>query len=145
MNLFSSHRFHGAIAHIHDLRRMHDFDPAVGAAMFLEFRFDLRRVAHEKKPGDVRIGAQRHNCAGNKVRRTKIATHGVKRDSHRVGKFANLPQRMQNEKFNVGAALAPRQDNGKRIGALRPLPHLLRFDGEDLPALVIAAGRTGGV
>ena len=77
--------FDRAVAHLHDLGGVDDFDPAVVAAVLLQFGFDLRRVADEKEFVDVRILAQRHDRAADKIRRTKIATHGIQRDFHRVG------------------------------------------------------------
>src|SRR2546423_3047088 len=51
--------------------------------MLLEFRFDLRGVANKKKFVDVRVLTQRHNGAGNEVRRAKITAHRVEGDLHR--------------------------------------------------------------
>ena len=71
---------------------MHDLDAAVVAIVFLQLGFDLRRVADEEKLVDLRILAQRQDCAADEVRRPEIATHGVQSDFHRV---ANL-------RFSVG-------------------------------------------
>ena len=69
---------------------MCDLDPAVVAAMFLKFRFDLRGVANKKKFVDVRVLTQRHNGASNEVRRAKVTAHRVEGDLHRFETLRTL-------------------------------------------------------
>src|ERR1700750_756043 len=51
--------------------------------MFAQLVFDLVRVSDQKKLGDLFVIAQRHNGAGNEVRRAKITAHRVEGDLHR--------------------------------------------------------------
>src|ERR1700747_3462726 len=50
--------------------------------MLLEFCFDPRGIANKKKFIDVTVIPQRHNGAGNEVRRAKITAHRVEGDLH---------------------------------------------------------------
>jgi hypothetical protein len=79
-----------------------DFYPAIIAAMFLEFRFDLRGVADEKKFIDVTVIAQRHNGAGNEVRRAKVTAHRIEGDLHR---WESLRTKTADCKVKIVAAL----------------------------------------
>jgi hypothetical protein len=67
-----------------------DLDPAVVAAMLLEFRFDPGGVANKKKFIDVRVLTQRRNGAGNEVRRAKVTAHRVEGDLHRCETLRTL-------------------------------------------------------
>ena len=58
--------------------------------MLLEFRFDPRGVANQKKFIDVTVFAQRHNGAGNEVGRTKVTAHRVEGDLHRCETLRTL-------------------------------------------------------
>src|SRR4029077_14629593 len=51
--------------------------------MFAQLVFDLGRVSDQKERGDLFVIAQRHNGAGNEVRRAKITAHRVEGDLHR--------------------------------------------------------------
>ena len=75
--------FDRAIRHLDNLGRMHDLDSAVVAFVLLQLGFDLRGVADEEEFVDLRIFAQRHDCAADEVRRPEIAAHGVQSDFHR--------------------------------------------------------------
>ena len=82
---FPPHRVDRAVAHLHDLGGVDDLDAAVVAAVLLQFRLDLRRVADEKELVDVRILLQRHDRAADNIRRAEIAAHGIQCDFHRSG------------------------------------------------------------
>jgi hypothetical protein len=69
---------------------MCDLNPAVVAAMLREFCFDPRGVAYKKKFIDVRILTQRHNGAGNEVRRAKVTAHRVEGDLHQCETLRTL-------------------------------------------------------
>ena len=75
--------FDRAVGHRDDLGRMNDLDPAIVAVVFLQFGLDLRRVADEEEFVDLRIFAQRQDCAADEIWRPEIATHGVQSDFHR--------------------------------------------------------------
>jgi hypothetical protein len=64
---------------------MDGFDASVVALVFLELGLDLRRVADEEKLFDLRVIAQRHDCAPDKIWWPEIAAHGVESDFHRGG------------------------------------------------------------
>ena len=50
--------------------------------MFAQLVFDLGRVSDQLEPVDLFVIAQRHDGAGNKVRRAKITAHRVEGDLH---------------------------------------------------------------
>src|SRR4029450_7857423 len=51
--------------------------------MFAQLVFDLGRVSDQIELVDLFVIAQRHNGAGNEVRRAKITAHRVEGDLHR--------------------------------------------------------------
>src|SRR5213595_2994610 len=62
---------------------MDNVDPRIVALMFPQFVFDLGRVSDQIELADLFVIAQRHNGAGNEVRRAKITAHRVEGDLHR--------------------------------------------------------------
>src|ERR1044071_13228 len=50
--------------------------------MFAQLVFDLGRLSDQIELVDLFVIAQRHNGAGNEVRRTKITAHRVEGDLH---------------------------------------------------------------
>src|SRR5262249_61514705 len=73
----------GAITHFNDLGGMHNLDPRIVTLMFAQLVFDLGRVSDQIEPVDLFVIAQRHDGAGNKIRRAKITAHRVEGDLHR--------------------------------------------------------------
>ena len=151
--LFPPNGFDRAVGHRDDLGGMNDLDAAIVAAMLLQFGLDLRGVADEEKFVDLRILAQRQDRAADEIRRPEIATHGVQSDFHRVG----------NLRFSVGECKTKKSECGSGLGAARRagpdhsgsedrgtdasprLGRLAGVDRQDLPALVIPAGRASRV
>src|SRR5262245_60764352 len=62
---------------------MHDLDPRIVTQMFAQLVFDFGRVSDQIELVDLFVIAQRHNGAGNEVRRAKITAHRVEGDLHR--------------------------------------------------------------
>src|SRR5436190_24276161 len=62
---------------------MHNVDPRIVTLMFAQLVFDLGRVSDQIELVDLFVIAQRHNGAGNEVRRAKITAHRVEGDLHR--------------------------------------------------------------
>src|SRR5262245_21727053 len=62
---------------------MHNLDPRIVTLMFAQLAFDLGRVSHQIELVDLFVVAQRHDGAGNEVRRAKITAHRVEGDLHR--------------------------------------------------------------
>src|SRR5438105_9001095 len=58
--------------------------------MFAQLIFDLGRVSDEIEFVDLAIIAQRHNGAGNEVRRTKVTAHRIEGDLHRCKTLRTL-------------------------------------------------------
>ena len=145
---FPAHGFHRAIAHLDDLRGVDDLDPAIVAVKLFEFRFDLRRVADEKEFADMGILVQRQDCAADEIRRPEIATHGVQSDFHRSANLRPSGGECKIKKVEkLKGCPGLRGFEVRRVRLLStPQPSTqLRADGQDLAALVIAAGRAGGV
>src|ERR1044071_3437909 len=61
---------------------MDDVDPRIVTLMFAELVFDLGRVSDQIELVNLFVIAQRHNGAGNEVRRAKITAHRVEGDLH---------------------------------------------------------------
>src|SRR6187401_3847365 len=107
--------------------------------MLLEFGFDPRGVANKKKFIDVTVIAQRHNGAGNEVRRAKITAHRIEGDLHRCETLRGKPIDCK-AKF---VAASPREGWLELTSSTgRRLP-LLAFQRQHLPATVVAARWTG--
>src|SRR4029450_6648683 len=51
--------------------------------MFAQLLFDLGRISDQIELVDLFVIAQRHNGAGNEVRRAKITAHRIEGDLHR--------------------------------------------------------------
>src|SRR5947207_6492761 len=62
---------------------MHNVDPRIVTLMFAQLVFDLGGVSDQIELVDLFVIAQRHNGAGNEVRRAKITAHRVEGDLHR--------------------------------------------------------------
>src|SRR6184192_2599188 len=62
---------------------MHNIDPRIVTLMFAQLVFDLGRVSDQIELADLFVIVQRHNGAGNEVRRAKITAHRVEGDLHR--------------------------------------------------------------
>src|SRR5438270_7285135 len=58
--------------------------------MVLEFCFDPCGVADQKKFIDVTVFTQRHNGAGNEVRRAKVTAHRIEGDLHQCETLRTL-------------------------------------------------------
>src|SRR2546423_13904635 len=104
---------------------MCDLDPAVVAAMFLKFRFDLRGVANKKKFVDVRVLTQRHNGASNEDRRAKATAHRGEGDLHRFETLRTLAAEcnlfaLKREHLPPAAATARGAGDVRRHGAPAP-------------------------
>src|SRR6266513_4583865 len=102
---------------------MDDIDLSVVAAVLLQFGFDLCRIAHQKKFGDVRVFSQRHHGASYQIRRAKIAAHSIQGDPHCERILRTLVAQCKTKNLNVGTALVPRFQEFSR-GA-EALPHYL--------------------
>jgi hypothetical protein len=61
---------------------MDDIDPRIVTLMFAQLVFDLVRVSDQIELVDLFVIAQRHNGAGNEVRRAKVTAHRVEGDLH---------------------------------------------------------------
>jgi hypothetical protein len=109
--------------------------------MFAQLVFDPGRVSDQIEPADLFIITQRHNGAGNKVRRTKVTAHRVEGDLHRC---ETLRAKTIDCKAKFVAAslreawLEPTSPIARRL-------QLLAFQRQDLAATVIAAGWAGDV
>jgi hypothetical protein len=58
--------------------------------MFAQLVFDLGRVSDQIELVDLGIIAQRHNGAGNEVRRTKVTAHRIEGDLHQCETLRTL-------------------------------------------------------
>src|SRR6476660_10186784 len=93
--------------------------------MFAQLVFDLGRVSDQKERGDLFVIAQRHNGAGNEVRRAKITAHRVEGDLHRC---ETLRAKAIDCKAKFVAAslreawLQPRSSTGRRLQLVTCLP-----------------------
>src|SRR5215469_10960645 len=109
--------------------------------MLLEFCLDPRRVPDQIEFIDLLVIAQRHNGAGNEVRRAKITAHRIEGDLHRC---ETLRGKMLDCKAKVVAAalreawLESTSPTGRRL-------HLLTFQRQDLAAAIVTARWTGDV
>ena len=107
---------------------MNNFDPAIVAALFLQFGLDLARVADEEEFVDLPIFAQRQDCAADEVWRPEIATHGVQSDFHRGANLRFSAGECKTKILECGSGLcAAKGRQGRiireaKIGAQRPLP-----------------------
>src|SRR5215468_7775212 len=81
--LFPANSCPCAITHLYYLGRMDDLDTRIVTLMFAQLVFNLGRVSDQIELVDLFVIAQRHNGAGNKVRRAKITAHRVEGDLHR--------------------------------------------------------------
>src|SRR5215813_5156675 len=79
-----------AITHLYYLSRMDDIDPRIITLMFAQLAFDLGRISDQIELVDLFVIAQRHNGAGNEVRRAKITAHRVEGDLHRCETLRTL-------------------------------------------------------
>src|ERR1044071_7608799 len=73
----------GAITHLNYLATMNDLYSRIVTLMFAQFVFDLGRVSDQIELVNLFVIAQRHNGAGNEVKRAKITAHRVEGDLHR--------------------------------------------------------------
>src|SRR5215467_13139097 len=62
---------------------MNDLDPRIVTLMFTQLVFDLGRISDQIELVDLFVIVQRHNGAGNEVRRAKITAHRIEGDLHR--------------------------------------------------------------
>ena len=107
--------------------------------MFAQLVFDLGLVSDQIELGDLFVIAQRHNGAGNEVRRAKITAHRVEGDLHRS---ETLRVKMLDCKAKfVAASLG---ETWLKSPTWRQL-QLLPFQRQDLAATVITARWTGDV
>ena len=114
---------------------MHDVDPRIVALMFAQLVFDLGRVSDQVQFLDLFLITQRHNGAGNEVRRAKITAHRVEGDLHRSETLRGKPMDCK-AKF-VAASLREAwleltSSTGRRLPSLA-------FQRQDLTSAVIAA------
>src|SRR4051794_34274092 len=58
--------------------------------MLVEFCFDLRGVPDQIEFVDLLVFMQRHNGAGNKIRRAKVTAHRIEGDLHRCETLRTL-------------------------------------------------------
>jgi hypothetical protein len=120
---------------------MDDLDPRIVTLMLAQLVFDLGRVPDQKELVDLFVIVQRHNGAGNEVRRAKITAHRVEGDLHRC---ETLRGKMLDCKAKIEAAslreawLEPTLPTGRRL-------QLFTFQRQHLAAAVIAAGWAGDV
>src|SRR5437667_382423 len=69
---------------------MHNLDTRIVALVFAQLVFDLGGVSHQIELLDLVVIAQRHDGAGNKVRRTKVTAHRVEGDLHQCETLRTL-------------------------------------------------------
>src|ERR1700757_5062200 len=109
--------------------------------MFAQLVFDLGRVSDQIELVDLFVIAQRHNGAGNEVRRAKITAHRVEGDLHQSetlrGKTIDCKAKFVAAALRE-ASLEYRSPTGRRL-------QLLAFQRHDLAATVIAARWAGDV
>src|SRR5436309_15536401 len=58
--------------------------------MLAQLVFDLGGISHQIELRDLLVIAQRHNGAGNEVRRTKITAHRIEGDLHQCETLRSL-------------------------------------------------------
>src|SRR5437867_170613 len=130
----------GAIAHIYNLRGMDDLDPRIVALMLAQLVLDPGGVPDKIKFTDLLVIAQRHNGAGNKVRRAKVTAHRVEGDLHRCETLRTLAakcnlftlerQHLSPAVVTVGRASNVRGNGASTLGAfvqMRSMPAVGRF------------------
>src|SRR5262249_44217066 len=132
---FPANRCPGAIAHIYDLSRMDDLDPGIVTLVFGQLVFNLGRISNQIELVDLFVIAQRHNGAGNKVRRAKITAHRVEGDLHRC---EILRGKMPDCKAKIVAASLRETWLEPTSPTWRPL-QLFAFERQHLAAPVVAA------
>ena len=142
----------GAIGHLDNLGRMHDLDPAIVAFVLLQLGFDLRGVADEKEFVDLRIFAQCQDRAADEIWWPEIAAHGVQSDFHRGAnlRFSVLECKTKNLKVESGRLANAGHGEYAESRPKIPMGHeapsnSAALDRQHLSALVISAGRAGGV
>src|SRR5215472_5488403 len=120
---------------------MNDLYSRIVTLMFAQLVFNLGRVSDQIEPVDLFVIAQRHNGAGNEVRRAKITAHRIEGDLHRS---ETLRAKTVDCKTKFVAAslreawLEPTSPTGRRL-------QLFTFQRQDLATAVIAARWTGDV
>src|SRR2546423_7769877 len=97
--------------------------------MFAQLIFDLGRVSDEIEFVDLAVFAQRHNGAGNEVRRTKVTAHRIEGDLHQS---ETVRAKMPDCKAKIVAtSLRAWSQSSTR---------LLPFERQYLPPTIVAAG-----
>jgi hypothetical protein len=120
---------------------MHDVDPRIVALMFAQLVFNLGRISDQIELTNLFVITQRHNGAGNEVRRAKITAHRIEGDLHRCESLRGKPIDCK-AKFVAASLREAWLELTSSTG--RRLP-LLAFQRQDLPATVIAARWAGDV
>src|SRR5690242_5104703 len=69
---------------------MDDIDPRIVTLVFAQLVLDLVGVSDQIEFSNLLVIAQRHNGAGNEVRRAKITAHRVEGDLHRFETLRTL-------------------------------------------------------
>ena len=113
--------------------------------MFAQLVFDLGGVSDQIELANLLVITQRHNGAGNKVRRTKVTAHRVEGDLHQGENLRTLASEC---KAKIAAALL----REVLVPSMRHLASLTErqqqsfaFERQHLPTAVIAARWTGNV
>ena len=102
-------------------------------------------VADEEKFVDLRILAQGEDRAANQIRRPEIAAHGVESDLHRGANVRFSARECKMKKVGVESVSGRGEEAASRLSSTGRTPQFSRLDRQHLAALVISAGRTGGV
>jgi hypothetical protein len=69
---------------------MNDLDARIVTQVLAQFGLDLGGVSDQIESVDLLVIAQRHNGAGNEVRRAKVTAHRVEGDLHRCETLRTL-------------------------------------------------------
>ncbi len=146
--------FNCAVGHGNDLGRMNNFDPAIVAVLLLQFGLDLARVADEEEFVDLPIFAQARTAPPTRFGGPKSPPMASRAIFIEAPICDFQPANAKRKILECGRGLGAAKGRQGRIhsgsedrGAKAPptLGRLAPFHRQDLPALIVSAGRAGCV